>query len=92
VTAVRLHAAARLVEVTVDGEPMRLPLGEPLAAALACAGLTLLRRSPRDGAPRGAFCFMGACQECAVFVDGRLRQACMTPVTPGLAIERRGAP
>jgi D-hydroxyproline dehydrogenase subunit gamma len=90
-TAVRLHAGGRLVEVTVDGKPMRLPEGEPLATALACEGVRLLRRGPRGGAPRGAFCFMGACQECAIHVDGALRLACITPVKTGMAIERRGA-
>jgi predicted molibdopterin-dependent oxidoreductase YjgC len=29
---------------------------------------------------------MGVCQECVVHIDGHLRQACMVPVTPGLAI------
>ncbi len=39
---------------------------------------------------RGAFCHMGVCQECALHVDGVLRQACLTPVRPGMAVERRG--
>ena len=69
----------------------RTPEGEPLASALACAGLWRLRRSPRAGGPRGAFCFMGVCQECAIHVDGVLRQACLTPVREGLRVELRGA-
>jgi sarcosine oxidase subunit alpha len=52
--------------------------------------LLRLRDSPRTGEPRGAFCFMGACQECLVHVDGMPRQACMTPVRHGMVIERRG--
>ncbi len=31
---------------------------------------------------------MGACQECVLLVDGVLRQACMTPVTAGMRVER----
>ncbi len=31
---------------------------------------------------------MGACQECVLLVDGVLRQACLTPVTAGMRIER----
>ncbi len=85
-TAVRLHRPERLVDVTVDGRPMRLPEGEMVATALACEGIRLLRRSPAAGGPRGAFCFMGACQECLIHVDGDLRQACMTPVRAGIAI------
>jgi D-hydroxyproline dehydrogenase subunit gamma len=62
-----------------------------LATALACEDVLALRRSPRTGAPRGAFCFMGACQECAVTVDGAVRQACLTPVRAGMTVELGGA-
>ncbi len=82
---------ARLVEVTVDGATMRLPEGVMLATALLAAGVRALRRSPRAGAPRGAFCLMGACQECAIIIDGALRQACFTPVSAGMTVELRGA-
>ena len=94
-TAVRLvEGTARPAEVTftVDGVLLWAPEGEPLATALACANLLRLRTSPRAGAPRGAFCFMGVCQECVVFVDGVLRQACLTPVRGGLKVELRGPP
>lgn len=80
------------VMVTVDGALMSAPDGEPLAIALAASGRLALRRSPRDGALRGAFCFIGLCQECAILVDGVRRQACLTPVRAGLRIELRGAP
>jgi predicted molibdopterin-dependent oxidoreductase YjgC len=91
-TAFALHSAGPLVEVLVDGQSVRLPQGMVLATALATAGYRVLRRSPRAGTPRGAFCLMGACQECAIFVDGNLRQACMSTVTRGMRIELRGAP
>ncbi len=80
------------VTIMVDGAPLRLPEGASLAAALLAAGVRKLRESPRAGAPRGAFCFMGACQECAVMIDGRLQQACLVAVRDGMAIELRGAP
>jgi D-hydroxyproline dehydrogenase subunit gamma len=83
---------AGLVDITVDGAVMRLPRGAMLATALASAGIRQLRRSPRSDAPRGAFCFMGACQECVILVDGALRQACMTPVAADMAVQLRGAP
>jgi predicted molibdopterin-dependent oxidoreductase YjgC len=91
-TAFSLHSSGPLVEVLVDGQSVRLPQGMVLATALATAGYRELRRSPRAGSPRGAFCLMGACQECAIFVDGNLRQACMSTVTQGMQIELRGAP
>lgn len=92
-SAVRIPAArAKDVRFTVDGAAVSAPEGEPLATALACAGLWRLRESPREGTPRGAFCFMGVCQECAIIIDGRLAQACLTPVREGLVVELRGAP
>jgi len=91
-TAVRLFAPTREVRVTVDGEPLMLPEGMMLASALACIDRLVLRRSPRLSAARGAFCLMGACQECAIHVDGQLRQACQTPVRDGLVVELRGVP
>ncbi len=91
-TARLLHRPFHEVQVTVDGVALRLPRGMMLATALATMDVLQLRAAPRSGDPRGAFCFMGACQECAILVDGVLRQACMTPVAAGMRIERRGAP
>lgn len=71
---------------TFDGRPVRGFAGESVAAALLAAGITTLRRSPRDGAPRGAFCWMGVCQECTVVVDGQRRPACRMPVAAGLVV------
>ena len=71
---------------TFDGAPVRGYAGESVAAALLATGIPLLRRSPREDAPRGAFCWMGICQECTVVVDGHRRPACRTPVTEGLAV------
>jgi predicted molibdopterin-dependent oxidoreductase YjgC len=79
-----------LVPITVDGTAISVPAGMSLAAALAAVGRRVLRRSPRAGLPRGAFCFMGVCQECVVLVDGRADRACMTEVRPGLSVTLRG--
>jgi D-hydroxyproline dehydrogenase subunit gamma len=77
---------ARPTRITVNGVICDVPAGRSVAAALLAVGIRKLRESPRAGAPRGAFCMMGVCQECVVHIDGHLRQACMVPVTPGLAI------
>ena len=69
-----------------DGTSVGGFAGESVAAALLAAGIPILRRSPRGDAPRGAFCWMGICQECTVVVDGHRRPACRTPVTEGLAV------
>lgn len=72
--------------IHVDGKPIQAFAGESVAAALSAAGLLHLRNSPGRGAPRGAFCFMGACQECKVRIDDRLVTACQEPVREGLKI------
>jgi predicted molibdopterin-dependent oxidoreductase YjgC len=91
-TAVRLFSPTREVRVMVDGQPLMLAEGMMLASALACADRLALRKSPRLSSVRGAFCLMGACQECAIHVDGQLRQACQTPVREGMEVELRGVP
>jgi predicted molibdopterin-dependent oxidoreductase YjgC len=75
------------VDFTVDGRTLSAPAGELLASSLAAAGLLVLRTSPGAGGPRGAFCFMGLCQECLVEIDGFPRQACLTPVTAGMTVQ-----
>ncbi len=87
--AKRLNVAGRgePVTITVDGKRVTAHAGEMLAAALLAAGIVSLRRSPRDGAPRGAFCLMGVCQECLVRVAGETRQSCLVIVAEGLEVE-----
>lgn len=60
--------------------------GEPVAAALRRAGITELGQSGVDGTPRGAFCFMGSCQECRVRIDGAVAYACKAPVLPNMTV------
>lgn len=80
------------VQIMVDGRPVSAIPGESLAAALHAAGIRRLRYSPRDGAPRGMFCLMGACQECVIGVDGREVPACQEPVRAGMAVSLGSAP
>ena len=75
------------VELYVAGRAVPAYIGESVAAALWAAGIRVLRHSPRDGDERGAFCMMGACQECVVRIGGRVVQSCMEPVRAGLEIE-----
>jgi len=89
VKAVRIPDDGRGGEVsmTLDGRTIQARAGEMLAAALMAAGVYRLRHSPGGGAPRGAFCLMGVCQECLVRVGGQLRQSCLVEVAEGLEIE-----
>ncbi len=80
------------VAVTFDGGTLALTAGRSLAAALIEAGVRALRPSPRAGAPRGAFCLMGSCQECLVTVDGRRVTACTEAVRAGMRVASGFAP
>lgn len=83
---VSVHRGAPL-RFLMDGKPIEAFSGESVAAALLASGLRELRKSPRDGAPRGAFCFMGSCQECLVWVGARKLPSCQVPVGQGLVVE-----
>ena len=53
------------------------------AAALIAAGHWRFGEGEDPTRPRTAFCMMGVCQQCLLRVDGRLVQACLTPVVAG---------
>ena len=74
------------VQIEVQGRQIDAYEGESLAVALGVAGQIHLRDSPVAGSPRGAFCMMGVCQECAIMVDGRRMEACSTPVRAGMVV------
>ena len=75
-----------MIELIVDGSPLRAPAGQSLGAALLEAGRRSLRDGPA-GAPRGLYCGIGVCQECRVVVDGRgVVRACVTPVRGGMQV------
>ncbi len=80
-------ARGPLVQILVDGLPLEAHDGEPLIVALGAAGCLAMRRSPKAGTPRGAFCLMGSCQECLVHVDGAPVEACMELVRSGMRVE-----
>jgi hypothetical protein len=80
------------VAFTFAGAPVRARAGESIAMALWAAGRRELRRSSRDGAPRGVFCNMGICYECLVRIDGAPVRACMVAVADGLVVEPGGKP
>ena len=86
-TGVRADSVTLDVALRWNGTEVRCRAGETVAVALLCAGRLDVRRSPRTGGPRGAFCMMGVCQECLVRIDGVLRQACLTPVEDGMRVE-----
>ncbi|WP_394787171.1 (2Fe-2S)-binding protein [Rhodoferax sp.] len=70
----------------INGQPVSVPTGCSVAAALAIAGNGLARISV-SGAPRAPLCGMGICQECRVTVDGVRRLACQTSCASGMRVE-----
>ena len=76
------------VTVTLDGTPVSLPTGMNVAAALFSIGETISRISPSSHNPCSPHCLMGVCFECLMEIDGVQRQACLTEVQAGMAIDR----
>ena len=75
-------------EIVVDDRAITAYPGETVAAAMLCAGLRTTRSSALPGQPRGFFCGMGVCWECAVRIDGtRTERACMERVRPGIRVD-----
>jgi sarcosine oxidase subunit alpha len=74
--------------LTCDGESVDAYEGETVASALLASGRRILRTSPRRGEPRGMFCGMGVCFDCAMTIDGEVGlRACMTLVRDGMSVE-----
>ncbi|HDZ0803903.1 TPA: (2Fe-2S)-binding protein, partial [Klebsiella pneumoniae] len=57
------------LNITVDGQPLTVPEGISVAAALALIGDPTTRQAV-NGELRAPFCGMGVCQECRIAVDG----------------------
>lgn len=75
-----------VVTVFVDGQPVSVPAGVSVVAALALADAMCTRVSV-SGEPRFALCGMGQCQECRVCIDGRVhRLACQAACADGMRI------
>jgi aerobic-type carbon monoxide dehydrogenase small subunit (CoxS/CutS family) len=74
------------LELTLDGQTLRVQVGTSLAAALAMRGQGCARTSV-TGEARAPLCGMGVCQECRVLVDGRRCLACQTLCQDGMAVD-----
>ncbi|WP_411883280.1 (2Fe-2S)-binding protein [Polaromonas sp. YR568] len=75
------------VAVTLNGQPLQVPTGSSVAAALLAAGVKRFRNSPVSGEARAPYCMMGVCFECLLEIDGvPNRQGCLVPLEAGMAI------
>ncbi|MDX9954061.1 MAG: FAD-dependent oxidoreductase [Anaerolineae bacterium] len=74
------------ITFTWQGQPLTAKPGEMISSALFAHGVRTFGHHPKDGAPQGIFCANGQCAQCLVVADGKPVKACMTPVTPGMAV------
>ncbi len=85
---VRLAETARpRIAFTIDGAPAEALAGDTLLTAVL-ANAPHLRESEFGDGKRAGFCWMGACQDCWITVDGRRVRACSTPVAEGMQVLR----
>lgn len=75
------------IRLTIDGQPLEVPAGTTVAAAIGATPRNYCRVSV-GGQRRAPFCGMGVCQECRVLIDGRQRLSCQTLCQPGMMVER----
>lgn len=80
---------SREVSITVNGQPLVVPAGSTVAAALAIADVPA--RISVSGEPRAPLCGMGICFECRVAIDGvPHRRSCQILCAPGMDVQAPG--
>ena len=73
------------ITLRVNGQPVRVPLGASVAAAILKSGTHF--RTSVSGEPRAALCGMGICEECRATVDGVSQaRTCQQPAADGMEI------
>ncbi len=80
----------KTVTVSIEGQPIEVPAGETVAAAVLASGIGYTRTTPLSGSPRAPLCLMGVCYECLMVINGKPNQrACKEYVAEGMSIERQ---
>jgi ferredoxin len=84
-----VEPAGQPISFTFEQETFLAYPGESIASALMRAGILALRQTRLGKQPRGYFCGMGTCWECAVHVDAEgIVRSCSFPVSAGLEVSR----
>lgn len=79
--------ATQTVSLTFNDQPLSVPAGMSVAAALLMSGINRFRATPVSESPRAPYCMMGVCFECLVDIDGvPNRQSCLIEVAEGMRI------
>lgn len=77
-----------MIEITFDGKKIKAKEGEPILAALVASGVIVNRYTAKRNEPRGLFCGIGQCTDCAMIVDGKPNvRTCITPAREGMVVE-----
>ena len=80
--------AVEMVNITVDGVPMKVRAGQMIAAALLAEGICINRYTLKRHEPRGVFCGIGQCTDCVMVVNGQPNvRTCVTKVEEGMVIQ-----
>lgn len=78
---------AETLTLLVDGKPLLARRGETVAAALAAHGIRSFRHTAKGHQPRGIFCGIGQCTDCAMEVNGVPNvRVCVTLAEDGMEI------
>jgi predicted molibdopterin-dependent oxidoreductase YjgC len=78
----------KIVEITVDGKTLKAKEGEKILSALLANNIIVNRYTLKRKEPRGLFCGIGQCTDCAMIVNGKPNvRTCITPVKAGMVIE-----
>jgi predicted molibdopterin-dependent oxidoreductase YjgC len=76
------------VSITVDGKTVSAIEGEPILAALVASGIKINRYTVKKHEPRGLFCGIGQCTDCAMIVNGQPNvRTCITPAHEGTVVK-----
>ena len=79
---------SKTVTIYYEDRPITARAGEPIAAALASAGIRVHRTTEKTHEPRGVYCAMGRCTDCMMIVDGEPNvRTCITPVRDGMRVQ-----
>ena len=75
------------VTILVDGRPVEAMEGEMILGALLANGIRVNRITSKDHKPRGLFCGIGRCTDCAMEVNGVPNvRTCVTEVEDGMIV------
>lgn len=75
------------ITIYYEDRPIAARAGEPIAAALAAAGIRVHRTTEKTHEPRGVYCAMGRCTDCMMIVDGEPNvRTCITPARDGMRV------